>query len=121
MTTTKNTTKNTILVPHDGFTEWSVCPDCRFRLIDGSTTCPQCGCPDTAWLERPEGVQTSPLTTDYHGERVRFTLGQLVSWVDCDDGSTWDASVQEVKDGLLLLLFEDGQEGWEKPETCFHA
>lgn len=58
--------------------------------------------------------------TNYHNQEVEFAPGQAVCHVT-DDGLIVKASIKSVEDGLLVLTFEDGDEGAELPATCYHA
>ena len=61
----------------------------------------------------------SPLTaTDYHGNPTTFTPGMKV--MHCtDDGQLYPGTVKSIADDLLEITWPDGEEGWEKPNTCY--
>ena len=55
---------------------------------------------------------------NYHNESTVFTVGQTVTHVT-DEGEMCKGVVTEVKGDLLHISFADGEEGWEKTESCF--
>lgn len=58
------------------------------------------------------------ITTNYHGEPETFDPGMRVVHVS-DLGDLARGTVMEVEDGLLRIQFDDGEEGWEAPLTCY--
>jgi hypothetical protein len=56
--------------------------------------------------------------TNYHSEAAEFGINQTVTHVT-DEGAMVKGRVTDIENGLLHVEFEDGESGWEKPETCF--
>lgn len=56
--------------------------------------------------------------TNYHNEIEEFTVGQTITHVD-DEGAMHLGRVDEVEGDSLRIVFTDGDEGWEKANTCF--
>jgi hypothetical protein len=56
--------------------------------------------------------------TNYHNEEVTFTTGQTVTFVS-DDGTMIAATIAGFSEGLLDLVFSDGDTGSELPSACF--
>lgn len=56
--------------------------------------------------------------TDYHNQAKEFTVGMTVNHV-ADTGYISTATIKDIADELLLLYFSDGDEGWERPDSCY--
>jgi hypothetical protein len=61
---------------------------------------------------------TTMKITNYHNEEVTFTTGQTVTFVS-DDGAMIAATIAGISEGLLDLVFSDGDTGSELPFACF--
>jgi len=57
-------------------------------------------------------------TYNYHNEEATFTTGQNVTYVSAE-GAMFTATISGISQGLLDLIFSDGDTGSELPSTCF--
>jgi len=57
-------------------------------------------------------------TYNYYNKEVTFTTGQTVTYVS-DESEIFTATITGISEGLLDLIFSDGDTGSELPSTCF--
>jgi hypothetical protein len=71
-----------------------------------------------AFTENEHRIIEVKTATNYHIEAAEFRINQTVTHVT-DEGAMVKGRVTDIENGLLHVEFEDGESGWEKPETCF--
>ena len=63
-------------------------------------------------------MEISMAAEDDSGHIEDFRIGSEVVYMD-DSGLVHKGIVSDMQDGLLYIKFEDGEEGWERPDACY--
>jgi|LakMenEpi13Jul12_1017406.scaffolds.fasta_scaffold16664_2 hypothetical protein len=63
-------------------------------------------------------MEISMSAEDDSGELEDFYIGNTIVYMD-DSGLAHEGVISDMEDGLLYIKFEDGEEGWERPDACY--
>lgn len=65
-------------------------------------------------------MEISMSAEDDSGDVEDFCVGNEVVFTG-GSGLTNKGVIWDMKDGLLYIKFEDGEEGWERPDMCYRV